>query len=288
MKGKKRLIVSVLTLVFALALATTTTFAWFSMNSTVKVETLDLGVTSDSGIMIATAKGGAYKSTLDTDDFLVPGSLKLNDLTPMASTLDASALSTNGLKYLDGTAATAGTEYYAFSLWVRSGSAKRVSVDEVTFTSTAAANNISIEKWWAEEDDEDALNAFVTDGIVQRANAKDAARIFIGGTANNVVYMNPIGADTDSFSVISAVNAAHSYYEYLNSVAPAINATAATEVSALVAGAQYVDLALDADGMYYAEIPCIVWIEGTDADCFDYILGDTLQVEIVINVVVTP
>ena len=275
MKGKKRLIVSVLTLVFALALATTTTFAWFSMNSTVKVETLDLGVTTDGGIMISTAKNGTYKATLDTADFTVPGTLKLDDVTP--STADAEAF-----KHLDGTAATAGTDYYTFSLWVRSGSAQTVSVDAITFTSTAATNNISIEQWWTSPGD---LDAFVTAGIVQRAQAKDAARIAINGTANDVIYKGPAGSDTDSFSVVTTVNAAHSYYEYINGTAPTVSASAATEVDALVSGAQSITLALDADGMYYAEIPCIAWIEGTDADCFDYILGDTLKIEIEINVV---
>jgi hypothetical protein len=69
----KRLLVSLGFLAIALIVTTTTTFAWFSFNNTVKVTGISATVTAQDGLYISTTENGVYGRTVDFKDCLVDG-----------------------------------------------------------------------------------------------------------------------------------------------------------------------------------------------------------------------
>lgn len=110
-KAKKRLIFSVAALVIAIAVATGSTFAWFTINREVNVEQMDISVTAGSqGIYIATDKKGPYKTALNADDLALAGydkDAKLDAVTSsdgkVITDLDGSVLAKSTGKFIEMT-----------------------------------------------------------------------------------------------------------------------------------------------------------------------------------------
>lgn len=73
MKQSKRLFVILTALVLTLALATTTTFAWFSMNERVNVTGIQVDVTTSGGMQVRANGLGAWRTNLDSTDLGMPG-----------------------------------------------------------------------------------------------------------------------------------------------------------------------------------------------------------------------
>lgn len=64
-KTKKSLVISIFTLVMAVAIATTSTFAWFAMTETPSVEEFELTVTTQDGLFISANHESGYKMDLE-------------------------------------------------------------------------------------------------------------------------------------------------------------------------------------------------------------------------------
>ena len=146
MKGAmKKLVVSAFVLVVAISLATASTFAWFSMNTVVRVEDFTMNVAISDGITVAVAnptwngsnpEGLIYKTTITRADFTAPFSAtyftqhQMNHVT----TNDNLAFNTVGVDAGDGrpnlttlgaasastTLATDVADYMSFDLVFRS------------------------------------------------------------------------------------------------------------------------------------------------------------------------
>lgn len=108
-KAKKRLIFSVAALVIAIAVATGSTFAWFTINREVNVEQMDISVTAGSqGIYIATKKEGPYKTALSLQDLKDAGykaDASLDAVTSpdgkVINDLDGNKLGTDTKKFIE-------------------------------------------------------------------------------------------------------------------------------------------------------------------------------------------
>ena len=67
-RSKRRLFILALALLFTAALFTTSTYAWFTANKTVKIEQLKVNVEAQNGIQIS-ADGTNWKTLVQTQDF---------------------------------------------------------------------------------------------------------------------------------------------------------------------------------------------------------------------------
>ena len=67
-RSKRRLFILALALLFTAALFTTSTYAWFTANKTVKIEQLKVNVEAQNGIQIS-ADGTNWKTLIQTQDF---------------------------------------------------------------------------------------------------------------------------------------------------------------------------------------------------------------------------
>ncbi len=120
---KTKLITSVLMLAVAVVLATTTTFAWFSMNSEVETTGINMDVTTQGDLLISNAAKGTYGSTFALaafDGTLVP-------ITAAEKNSETGALTFNNL---DASAADAGS-YYSFDIYFKSITPYEVYLSEL-------------------------------------------------------------------------------------------------------------------------------------------------------------
>ena len=193
-----KLLVSVLALCAAITLATTTTFAWFSMNSKVDVMNLSMNVTTQGDLLISNAEDGTYDTSVNfapfTDKYLSPVTIK--------KASESAVLGANGA--LGFQSLEADTEvkdsYYQMDLYFKSVSQYDVYIDTVklaaalkTFTDPAAGI-VTMEK---------AVNAlypyYVKDGVLHKVTdvVVDANGKFISAKIDDTVK-NVVESGTDT------------------------------------------------------------------------------------------
>lgn len=143
--ANKRLIISIAALVISIALAATTTFAWFTMDTTPEINDIDLSVTVQDGLYISqTNNDGDFYTNVTVGQV---GNLFLDAVTlkGAANLTAADAF----VKIADGTTvgtanATANTDFYKQTFYIRSQSQYNINVRNVTITGgdTTAIQNI--------------------------------------------------------------------------------------------------------------------------------------------------
>lgn len=147
---KKKLGISIFTLVVALVIATSSTFAWFTMNPEVQIGNFNVQVTTgndDLYVAVAPVDADAqtiadlvYTTSINGADIeAAAGNVRLTALTPNA---DNSGLreqdSNTDVTYSSSALDTAPNKYFSFDLYFRTTSTKDVTVklkkrhDEVT------------------------------------------------------------------------------------------------------------------------------------------------------------
>jgi len=344
--SNKRLLVSIAALVISIALAATSTFAWFTMDATPEVSNIDLTVTSQDGLDIAyyywdstlnSGTGGdaisPYKSYFDFDGVSFDGAdydgVELNAVTPASSAVpvvigyeqvpnpaydpeevpaDEDPEFIDGdpiMGYLAGNTTTflrvdsgnnkavkAGAgSYLAVRLRFRSYTQYAIHMSTASVTSTATHGDFND---WDGAGSAHVINTNAANaariGFVESTYDGSGAGVYTPGTTFGVVY-NPNHASgydntTDGFP------GAKNYYEYVTgNVSPiqtspitpiilsdlagdnATNADAENLVltTLVAAGAGDVNF-----GYYVGEVTVYIWMEGTDADCFNIIMHDAL------------
>lgn len=314
--ANKRLLISIAALVISIALAATTTFAWFTMDTTPEVNDIDLSVTAQDGLYISGSgtAGDFFTNVTDTYE----GTTVLKAITPTTATGNAFKKIQEGTTVTEEAAAA--TDYYKHTFYLRSQSDYDIYVESVEITGTANADRATIEAWknltaadlgvtgtWTAElealyTDETTLTEggtiVGTEILVQKGNvlpfqAAIANAIRVGFYVNSTMYTykNSLGAVAGSWGAsATTLNAAHDYYRTTTQMSPADitafdTAWADPEYTVstvgLSTGTKIADMTKNVTSDWYeVSVEVYVWADGTDKDCFNEILADGVSIDI--------
>ncbi|NLO65022.1 MAG: hypothetical protein GX095_07280 [Clostridiales bacterium] len=236
--ANRRLLISLAALVIAIALAATTTFAWFTMDTTPEVNDIYLVVTTQGGLYISFEDGlGSSKTFVEVGE----GTKNMK-----AVKLNSTTMENAFIKLKDGTVgdseAAADTDYFKTRVHISSTSNYSVHLQSVKITPDPAASPYAVYAWrditaadinlntWTEEDAAIFENA---EGLTigqtlegneviipkdtklpaQFANIKNSLRIGFAIDGTMVKVFNPAnGEGWEAYSF----NAAHDYFNYKN------------------------------------------------------------------------
>ena len=301
-KAGKKLIISVFVLVVALSLAVTSTFAWFTMSTTPKVESFNVNVTTANGLMVSlNGDAGSYRSKITSTEIQA-----LLTTNYPSFELDA-CTSENGKSFfeMDGTT-DASSKMISFDLYFYSNVAQTIKLKSDGVNTVKSAKNGSTTTDYAKAYAEIAAGTYgddqvlIAEGADLVALAANAARISFVDEADTAViwYPNPdkgFNKDVDFYSVGTveapyvSKNLALDYYNQITNVG---TLTAPPYYTAKAFSESYVDdaadnyiitddlitLAYDENGGYYGTLKVNIWLEGYDGDCFDSIFDDILTI----------
>lgn len=315
-KAKKRLLFSVAALVIAIAVATGSTFAWFTINREVNVEQMEISVTAGSqGIYVSTAKAGPYKTSLSQADLITAG-YNVN------ANLDA-LTSKDGVTITERDSATAVDKstgkFIEFKLYFRASgeSVPIIDLNRTDNTTVDGKNTIlkPSEKGvpqtiYNEWQDIDAGAYGQTAAIAAQSSlpsrAAYAARVSFEAVAHNATakstrVWDPYYADPTTFrGLANAANRGRYDNTNMNFAVDYYNATYAFEKSGndpitaptvgTIAETQdseefFADVLKLTEntttGFYEGELTIRIWLEGYDGDCINSILGDKITADFV-------
>lgn len=306
-KAKKRLLFSVAALVIAIAVATGSTFAWFTINREVNVEEMEINVTAGSqGIYIAAKKEGPYKTALNADDLKTAGydeNAKLDALT----SADGKAIAD-----LKGNVLEKGTgKFIEMTFYFRATGETMPTIDlketkdddRSTILMPHKTNNAqTVDNTWQ------VINAgdFGQERTIQlndkiAVRAAHAARVSFDALAHNKVakstrIWDPYYGDKTTFCGKpneanggkfdnSVGNFAFAYYNGTkidgeNLVWPT-NGIAPTEEKDDFFKNVLVLSETSTPKVYEGELTIRIWLEGWDGDCMTSILGDKIKADFV-------
>ena len=296
-KATKKLLISAVILVIAISLATTTTFAWFTMNNTPEVNGFNVEVTAVDGLYISTVllvdttsvvgADGTYKSYVTQEEILTAIKLHTDFTTTGIVGGDlknlTAATTSDGTTFVDKAGNAMGdveytsedTTNYTFRLYFRSNNAYTAKLDMTnsTVTSAHSANYLPV-KAWKEINSTDypniALVSPIAIGENIDADAKDAVMVsFSNGTTTAVWDPNSTTGYTDN----TDGNIANDYYDYIYGTTTAVGTIITANVDA---DEVLLTLTGAADTGYNGYLDISIWIEGWDANCFNTILDDTI------------
>ena len=283
-KLMRKLSISILAVVFAVIAMGATTFAWFTLTNTAKVSQFKIDVTSAAGIELSVVNG-VWGSTIDGSVIEGLSGVSGARLTAVTTSTGTSGFTTLNSLLENGTydittPAAAGSHYVEFTIKVRSREiSKNIYID------STATDITSTGKTWQPD------TSFTIDGtpITQETDpfnvyASSSARMSFAG-ANTVIYEDTsLGTSGMSFDwTKGALNYYAAKMNYTNPIAitPVVTPYTVKEVG--VAEGTVIATtanALDDDGWSETTIVVRIWLEGWDAECYNAIFSDTLQITI--------
>lgn len=273
-KTTKKLFVSIAVLVLAIALAATTTFAWFTVNKKVTVGNVDVNVTTEADGLYISADGTEFAETVNIEGIVA----ELDAITTADGKSFTDEKGTVVAAYNADAADAKANKYVEFKLYFRSSTAHTVKFTGCAVTSEDPAPTVSAPKAWDALTESD-YGATLAKGDTLATRAANAARVsFTSGDTTKVWNPN----STSEFNANSAArNLAQDYKaQLLGQNLPTDIAKPATDDKAITTldNTDAITLALDANGVYYVgEITVRLWIDGQDADCLNTILSDNVR-----------
>lgn len=310
-KAKKRLIFSVAALVIAIAVATGSTFAWFTINREVNVEQMDISVTAGSqGIYIATDKKGPYKTALSADDLALAGydkNAKLDAVTSsdgnVITDLDGSVLAKSTGKFIE----------MKFYFRATGETAPIIDLNRTNNTDITGRNTIlqphdsglpqTVNNAWRdiEANEFGQTNAYKIDTPLP-VRAAHAARVSFNAVADDKTttstrVWDPYYGDKTTFCGKpneandgkldnSVGNFALAYYNGTKldgkDLAWPTNGIAPTEEKdKFFENVLKLTPVANVPNTYEGELTIRIWLEGWDGDCMTSILGDKIKADFV-------
>ena len=302
---KQKLLISAITLVFAVIAVVSSTYAWFTMNSVNTVSNLDFTATTGEGLyMSLTGEDGTWKTELKEEDFAKTGvpTAKYFDgqahLSPVTYKYDSVEGFTKYAKTGTPISANADKDYIVFTIKFRSATATSVKVTDLSVTSPAYTETFKLEttpadvavgEFWAQYNDP-------ANGVVLNTTLANAARVMISGARTQVFDPNPTaqyGGIADSYdnslshqyitkvssSTAGVIQQNYTWGNIFKDYAAALSneyMVELTQKGSTVDG-EFV-LSNPNDAWYYGELTFTLWIEGFDNDCFDILLGQSLAI----------
>lgn len=289
----KKIAVAIIALVLAVALATGTTFAWFTTGNTVSVEGVDVNVTAQTEGLLISLDGQTFMSEIAAADLYEAvngegGSTDKFDNLALKDVALETANASAGLQYKgNGGLATKNVDYLEFTLYFRSTVAYDVYLGSdaaVTATDTAPESVKAIVSGEAGVYGPDAIVAGQTDITARAANA---ALVDLGGQIWNHNKSEGFSAGTanlavDTYNAIyGATDVTHPNYIQVPAGYKAVadgTVVPATAEGSTADATSLLTLVQGANGLYEGSLTVRVWIDGWDADCFNVILEDAFSV----------
>ena len=290
MKASKKLIGAIASLAVAASLTVGTTFAWFSSQSSVSTENIEMNVTSGSdALQVAVlAKDGVesdvnFKYVLSADE--VKTAMGAVTYTALTSADDGKTITEKG-----GAAATGGYAEFKFVFRTTMENAKLILSDTAAVTASDSSSAEPV--IWEEKKGSAEYGALIGDNGEINAKAAHAARVAFIVDTNAKVWapFEEYTVDASKTSDVAAGyykgNLASDYNKFLNPALSAVTAQtmlnrvyrakdAATNDAVNVVAAFPTTKAGD---FYQLTVTVKIWLEGTDGDCLDAILKDTFGV----------
>jgi len=283
----KKLIAATFVLVVAIALAASSTYAWFAMSTTTDVRQFDVNVTAGDNLLIAVTEVGDsaptqafFKAYIASDEitgengvgqFFDTEGVAIEDADKLAL---ATADDDLDFSLLDGVDLLAGEgAYFAFDVHFIGSAAFKVKLNAATVTSalaTGVTNPFPAYAW----DNLEYNDIEIAAGAVIQAEAANAVRIAFGSS----VYEPNANAGYGRFG--GANNLAIDYYNNFRGLTGADAIAAPTEniyTPFSETGQVLVTLAEGADGLFTGKFTVKIWLEGWDADAFDSIKAQTIS-----------
>ena len=259
MKGMKKLIPALCLLLVSAILMGTSTYAWFSMNTTVTAQGMAVQARAEDGLVISNAAAGTYDqraaSVKNTVAELYPGSTA--DLsTWLHSTSTNPAAANTQQTYTAGTAWTANSgtygNYVQHDFYIRSSAASALTVASLNVDSVTAKINSGT----------DAGN----DAAQELSKALRVGIKFDGST--NIYIYAPVTGFTTPVSVQNAAGAYSAVAADRTSVAAIAGTTQSSDTAITAIPAN------TANGIHAY---VYVWYEGEDAACISNNLVSGLE-----------
>ena len=298
----KKLMLSVLTLAFAVVSLGASTFAWFTLSKDAKINAFDMTVKAGSGIemrLVSYDKGtdDKYKvSDWYTSELPTTVVEEFVKSTERLDAVTAKCTDDNKLDYIvnkDGSTPNstfiAGGSYVAFKVQFRLSNASDKASYKLELNDYTLATKGSVNEWVSNIDyvgkDGNAEDYKVSS--THKYYVSDAARLAIKVTGGNqFIYQNTdqTGHNEWTTGQPTTNNAAVNYYNAItygtdNDIKPEELAKAPQyATNTLPAGGQElgsVGQLLD-DAEYALELTVFVWIEGWDGECMNAIFAQTL------------
>ncbi len=286
-KLMRKLSISILAVVFAVVAMGATTFAWFTITNTAKIQQFEIEVTSAEGIELSVVDGvwGSTISGTVIEDLAGVSGAQLTAVTSddgKTNFYTLVSLLENGTYNATG-AAAAGTDYVEFEIKVRSREQTKAIYIDPNATTIASAGV----QWQPD-------TTFTIDGISQITSgtapfmvyARDSARMsFTGGdaAATTVIY-EETAAGTSGMSSDWGKGALNYFAAKNNYAAPQALNPGLSPYTVKEAGAAYNTVIVTTDTLgnewSQATITVRIWLEGWDAECYNAVFGDTLQIKI--------
>lgn len=297
-KISRKLLVSILSLTFALLTLGTATFAWFTISDTVTVSPFEARIMTADGIEVSLGDSNpnffvnvpteVVNAYLQAGGFL--GNFRLKHLTSEDGTT---------INDFDGvTKLNPASDGYIYmqlrfksqkpSVKIYVGTGSKLSSDPVAWTADASFTNAK------------GIEISASTGSINYFIA-NAARLSINSSTNGtLVYELPnqaYGTGTDSeygntvLNTTPILNGGVHYYNQKNGLVstesgytglPYQDAITAASVQTFINQGPILTLSSTAetDGYYYGIIEVRIWVEGWDPDCFDALLNSTLKIDL--------
>lgn len=303
MKSSRKMLVSVIALIIALAMATTATYAWFTMSANPAVEGLELTVTTNDGLLIAVKKDGDIVGNYK-------GSVTAEEIFAQYTTLELVDTTTEDGYDFEGSQ-SGNNNVFSFTLSFRSvdkmtiglrgGQEDGKSYNRVERVSAGSLDKATV--WDEDLDFSDFSNEATEEDKREldseiEANAANAVRLsFVttvttgeGEEEETVSTAKVWDPNYDKGFSNNETNLAWTYWNHINKdtshelgAVPKIISGAdgttklAKTLDELLTGTDKLEIDMTEDGdYYYADITINIWIEGWDGDAFRSVLGDTL------------
>jgi len=283
-KLMRKLSISILAVVFAVIAMGATTFAWFTLTNTAKVDQFEIDVTSAEGIELSVVPG-VWASTID-------GSV-IEGLTGVSGTKLTAVSTPNGydtfttLTSLSAagatttSAATSGSHYVEFTINIRTRKASQsIYIDKTNTTIDSKALS------WQPD------IAFTIDGtpITKDTPAfnvypDNSARMSFTGTST-VIYEKEAATDNNTLGMSNDwTKGALNYYAAKNLYTPTANPTIPAYTTTVLGTANTSAITttsgiLNEAGWATTSVVVRIWLEGWDAECYNAIFNGQLQVKI--------
>ncbi|MDD3171369.1 MAG: hypothetical protein PHO86_03510, partial [Bacilli bacterium] len=273
--------------VFAVIAMGATTYAWFTLTNTAKVEQFDIDVTSAEGIELSVVDG-VWASTIDGSVIEGLTGVSGTKLTAVSTPNGYNEFTTLASLLADGTTATSdavsGSHYVEFTINIRTRKiSEAIYIDETNTTIVSPALS------WQPD------IAFAIDGSTSVTENSDpfnvypdnSARMsFTGIGTSTVIYEKEATTDNNTSGMSSDWSkGALNYYKakkgYTSTTAPTIPAYTTIDLgTANTAAITTTSDALNEAGWATTSVVVRIWLEGWDAECYNAIFNGQLQVKI--------
>lgn len=277
-KLTRKLFLSVAALAVCATTLVSTTFAWYVSNSEASVDKITgstAGTDVSGNLLVAKDKDGApdaFTQHLSLDVTLAAAEA-LNPVTKATAEDTENSIAVGDWVDKDGNKVTTGTAM-TFSFWIMSTKDQTVNVSYLA-TNTTAADALKTQRAYT------STGAPVSQGEDFTIDAVNALRMQVVTTEATPVTKT-LAFDTahqgtataaDAFTANTTGDANTYYYQLLGTTPYGCNETTGASVAAPTDTWETLSLVADTA----VKLTFTVWLEGTDADCFDSCISQTFD-----------